>query len=611
MASLGDVRIQQPVIDGHQWPSTGPLPLSDRLENEFRGTFSADSSIYNPSPQGSFTAQAILRAKVFEDTFTRTLTNEYGTPDLGVAAPRALSNPYDFSINGELVVPDVDGEFAVDIGPTADIGEFYFDFQYVTDLYIFGSMGTRFRESNGFYYAPEFEVYNDLGTPTITLDVAGSANPSLTLNEWYRVRFYYNLVDRRAKIRIWDRDDPEPSTWDIDITLSNRTSGALNSITDNGTLYIGWWADNTGPEKKVDNLALWSWGTKWITFFTADAYLLNVGTATFTADAVIQATTGTFEVTFTADAYLVVTVVTVPFTANAWLKKTVAGTFTANSRLVATDANTFTADAWFLDPVARTFTANAYIFRPLVVNPVNNQIISGLKKTTTLHILRHRERPLPTYLPPRTPDAEDVPDDGLGGPPCLPPCPGAGAGFGTGFGANGGAIVTVITKCDNCGTYFNDGDNWIGRGPIGSGTHCGCEASHSQASHTNRMWIEYTTVPSTRFRMRAKMVWDVGSDPNLQVNVYGSAFAPDIALDECDSSFASMWDTGLFVGRMSFSADGNGSIGERDVWFQEAPSELVIDPGAIQGNTFRFAAVDEGQYYRAEFKAANVQITVD
>jgi hypothetical protein len=106
------------------------------------------------------------------------------------------------------------------------------------------------------------------------------------------------------------------------------------------------------------------------------------------------------------------------------------------------------------------------------------------------------------------------------------------------------------------------------------------------------------------------MIWDVGAPPQVSVAVYGSAGTPTLALDECNAS-APYWDNGIHVGSLVFSADGNGTLSGRSVWFQTNPSELVIDPGALATNTFRFALFDEDQHYRAEFKAANVELVLD
>lgn len=568
-------------------------------------TFTADAALVS-TPSATFTADAVIRGPIFYDDFNnRTLTNDHGTPsDRGHYIDHWNASNLNFEIvDGVLRVPAGDQDYfeaAFELGTSTHSGDFYFDFLTSTGAY-YVLNAAPYLESAGHYHIGYVEIYDQGGDDwSIFLVGAGDIPVVLTADTWYRLHAYVDAPGHSIKVRIWEVGDPEPTTWDADealILFVNDNSLPRSSI------YVSWWDDSGPNDAEFDNLIIYATGDHRADFLTADAQLLRTISATFTADAFIF-TPG--EGSFTADAFIVPNFRFGSFTADARLKKVVAGTFTANARLVSTDVNTFTADAYIYAAVERTFTANAFIYRP--VDPERR-----LVKNTSLTILQRREKPLPTYLPPKIPDASEPPDDGLGGPPCLPPCPGAGAGYGTGYGVNGGAVVKVITRCTSGScpeTFFNDGDTWIGQGPVTFGTHCDCATSHSRSAHVNRMWITYTTIPTTTFRMRAKMIWDVGSPPNVTVNVYANASAPSVDIDDCSGS-GDYWDNGTLIGRLSFSADANSTIAGRPVWFQTESSQLVIDPGAINTNTFRFALEDEGQFYRAEFKASTVSIITD
>lgn len=620
MATLGDRVPQQPFTGGQRWPSVGPLPLTDTPQGVFLNTFDAAAVIYNPSTvtnTGQFTAYAAILQKTFEDTFTRTLpAGELGQPDLGVSAIRQTVT--DFTIDGsEMITDPLEGEAQFFFGPTTEVGDVYFDFLASTDLYLSIQIAGRIRyDGDNLHYAPSI-AFMENSPDSWTMQLGNSSQGIVaSTGVMYRVRFNYNIPARRVKAKIWTPATSEPANWGYERAIQGNplNPALLNLITwHTSWVYVGWNSTGLGTTpRRLDNVIGYSAGSNTISLFTANAFLQIVSVNTFTADAVVQSEAGTLELSFTADSFITYYYFEGSFTASAWIKQVVSTTFTANSKIVSGVSGSFTASASFASISDQYFTANACIYKAQVVNPDTGQVQSGIKKMVSMTILQHREKPLPAFVPPRSPDDDKLPEDALGDDPsCLPACPGAGAGYGTGFGANGGAIVTTITRCSSCGTnYWNSADNWMGKGPLGFTTHCGCTTSHSQANHVNRMWISYFTIPDVKFRMRAKMVWDVQSTPHVTVKVFAGAIAPDLDLDECDTT-SSYWDSGMYVGRMTFVADGSGSIGERNVWYQDAPSEIVIDPGAISGTVFRFEIEDEATNYRAEFKAANVEIKTD
>lgn len=594
---------RQPVDNGYQWPSLtdgeGGLPLSDRTQSEIHRQFEADSVLYNPAPEYSFTGNAVVTAKIFEDNFNRTESG-IGTPSGPGYYDEDLLNGT-VSTNGtELRVSSGGGEIRAEFAPTSLAGELYFDFYTVADAYYSWSGPQIFHPFDNRWHFANAGVYDEAGTWFLQTPQGVDTSLTLANNTWYTVRTVYNVVDRTQKIKVWERGTSEPATWDYDGRPSSLTSISFWQ----SVIYVGWWSTEAGvEEKRLDNLIVWSSINTPYNFFTADAIKLKVSSASFTGDAWFVGASGG---TFTADAFLQAVMGFGSFTADARLLKTIGKTFTGNSVLVNGVSAAFTANAAFRVVQARTFYGRAILFKPQAVG-------ERLKKGQTLHILDHRDKPLPTYLPPRIPDETEVPNQFNNARPCLPPCPGSGAGYGTGYGVNGGATVYTITHCTSGSCperYLNTGEGWLGQGAIGTTTHCDCGVEHSQSAHVNRMWITYATIPTSLFRMRAKMIWDVGSPPNALVNVFANSSPPSVALGECDTGGA-YWNNGNLIGRMSFSADGNGSIGDRSVWFQTEASSLSIDPNAISTNTFRFELEDEGQHYRAEFKSTTSDIVTD
>jgi hypothetical protein len=563
----------------------------------------------------TFTADAFISwPVVFQDDFNRTASTLVGPASHkgNWGLPHGYGPQFGGSINGSAwEVGAYPAEGYVSLGTLPYLQDVYFEFNAATDTYIFYSAPTYF---NGVDYTyTNFEIYEDTpGDWYLNAGAGSDVSVAITTGVTHSVRAYLDPEGNAIKVKVWETGDPEPATWDSEAACTTSATYIADLATT--SLFLTWWTGDGTDAKTIDNIVVYSIGSSGsFGVFTADAALQTTSSGSFTADAYIDnGGVGTTIASFTADALLYIPNVIGSFTANALLKKTTAGSFTANARLVDQVTGSFTADAWFSATTTRSFTANAYLYRPEVVVPAGFGGAPKLRKTMTMNVLSHRPKPLPTFIPPRTPTDDDVPDEGpgTGGPGCLPPCPGAGAGYGTGYGTNGGAIVNTITKCSNCNNYYNSSEGFLGKGPISFNTHCGCGTSHSYASHINRMWITYTNMPTGKFRMRAKMVWDIGATTSLTVNVYAGATAPTLAIGECDSA-ASYWDSGMLVGRMTFVADGDGSIGERDVWYQTNPSELVLDAGAIGGNTFRFEIADETSFYRAEFKAANVQIVTD
>lgn len=577
--------------------------------------FSANA-LLNTITERTFTAKAWLGPApgsypiIFEDDFNNRIVSD--TPGTTSGRGHYQHAPFangGYSIDGSTIVVsgtlvETYNEASFIYGPSGPDIDVQFDFYTNRGGYYFFESASYYHAALNRWFLGDFEIFDDSATGTSDWQIAtaafGSVPISVTDNTWFTVRALIDSTGATVKIRVWETALSEPGTWDIERAISER-------VNDTGVrgrrLYVGFNNDIFASDSLFDNFIIRNRGEDVHDFFTGDATIQRIISSTFTGDAWFAAAGGG---TFTADAVLEAPATVATFTANAYLVSTAARTFTANAKISNLIAATFTGNAYLKSVVQSQFFARAILLRP-------QETGSKLKKLKTLHILDHRQKPLPTYLPPKIPDETEVPNQFNNRPPCLPPCPGSGAGYGTGYGANGGATVYTVTHCTSGSCpegYFNSGDGWLGQGAIGTTTHCDCATSHSQTAHVNRMWITYLTIPTGPFRMRAKLIWDVGSPPNVVVKVYANSSPPSVLLGDCDTGGA-YWSNGNYIGSMSFSADGNGSLAGRSVWFQNEASSLLIDPNAISTNTFRFELGDEGQHYRAEFKATTAEIVID
>jgi hypothetical protein len=288
---------------------------------------------------------------------------------------------------------------------------------------------------------------------------------------------------------------------------------------------------------------------------------------------------------------------------------TTEDSFTANAVLQRIESASFTADAYLIHVIAGSFSADAVLEAAEAPTPIEFRP-AELVKRVSLHILDHRDRPLPAYIPPRIPDQEE--DNSDPDPICLPLCEGYGAGFGTGYGAAGGPQRRTITYCSACDVFFRTTSEYLGLGSdIASAEHCGWCGSHQRLSHITKLFVDYIQVPTERFRMRAKLSWDQDTTDSVVVNVYGNIPSlPSVEVDQCLSSLDT-WSDGTLLGRMTFIADAEGVLGGRPIQYQTDPSEVFINGDAVTTTIFRFSLANSGTSYNAKFKAANLDFTLD
>jgi hypothetical protein len=329
------------------------------------------------------------------------------------------------------------------------------------------------------------------------------------------------------------------------------------------------------------------------TVFTADAQLFNNALITFKADAFL-------ELPFKQ------------FTANAVLSRTHAKTFTANARLVTVGYGSLTANAVLAVPAQEgrdqlIFTANAVLeyqpWSPAYVRP-------RLSKVVNMSVLQRRPVDLGVFIAPEIPDEdEEEKRDKRTPPDCLPPCPPVGAGG----GVNGwGSFKVSITKCSFCNNYFRSDSEFLGQGSaaVASYEHCGYCGDHQRDNHVTRLWVQYPSIPTGWFNMRAKLTWHMNGPDHISVRVFNVPFFPDTEEDGCeDSSFD--WSGGRQVGVFTFINDatigGYIILGREQYKYQEEPADIAMDGRTLETNIFRFELSNEEDYLRAKFRAANLE----
>jgi hypothetical protein len=317
----------------------------------------------------------------------------------------------------------------------------------------------------------------------------------------------------------------------------------------------------------------------------------------FTADAQLRLAGNVFE--FTADA--VIEKVIVPFTADAIIKRVWPVLFRADAYLIALRTEEdFTADSVIkYAGTGGIFTANAVLKIPIDFDAPR------LTKSTTMTILQRRPLEFDIFVPPKTPDEDEQEEQTSY---CVPPC----AGVGAGGSMNGwGSFKIAMTQCVFCDNYFRTDSEFLGRGSGASSSdeHCGFCGAHFKDSHRTRLWVNYPSLPSGQFKLRAKLTWDLDGPDAVTVGVYNVSTFPDTEGGGCeDSSFDGVWSEGLRVGNLTFVNDGNTTtIGGAEYKYQNDPAEAVIDAGAMGSSIFRFQVDDEDFFINAKFRSASLE----
>ena len=125
-------------------------------------------------------------------------------------------------------------------------GELQFDFYFLNDETSYHGIYVQ-AGSDRIMICPGYSV-------VLRIDTAGGANisgkePKIKSNTWYRCRYIYDS-DGKTKIKIWERDDAEPKTWNIEVS-GIRTDGE-----EEGFIKLTYHSPNTGKTAYVDNVVV-------------------------------------------------------------------------------------------------------------------------------------------------------------------------------------------------------------------------------------------------------------------------------------------------------------------------------------------------------------------
>ena len=303
-----------------------------------------------------------------QDSFSRTLVDSLGSPDVGPA----------WLTNGVASNFDISGGFLLNTHTAANsqllqwspinTSEQEMIFRWSIDKIPSGGNGfigpiMRVQDANNFYRFVQ-KIFTSATTGVALEKVVNGvvtqigaeqfvANLPIAVNKFYKIRAV--ALGSNLKMRVWEEGTPEPTqTWHLDLIDSTFTgTGGIGIRTQMGTgltnpNYIFRIDDVESPNPRrftADAVLRKNSGAQ---TFTADAVLVllpfTVRNGSFTADSVLKKNSGTQ--TFTADAFLRLTTANVyVFNADAVLKKTTSTTFTADAVIKRTVTPTFTADA--------------------------------------------------------------------------------------------------------------------------------------------------------------------------------------------------------------------------------------------------------------------------
>jgi hypothetical protein len=540
------------------------------------GSFTADSFITTTST-ATFTANATFVIKLFEDNFNRSVTDGLGTPSGPGTYPSFLTGTgYDQDVNGTQLITSTTNTTTATYSPSTTVGLVYFDYwvgadadagqNYVVVLDAEGpDTGGDYSDNNIFVSSNGFD-----GEWTIT---AGNASYTFTptVSTMYRAKVWLGSLlsgTDFTRVKTWIVGDPEPD-WQDEFAVQSSALASESVIVVNAA----------SEEGRVDNLTIWRSGVTTTKKFTADAFFTTIG----------------------------VGVVSRVFTADAFLLKSNEYTFTADAALSFLVSATFTADAYLYAINNYTFTAKALLVRPALAAEYQ---VSRMRKTVTFQVSRNRQRPLGNYLPPTPPTEDDEEDTTITGP-CLPPCIGSPTGPGTVWGVNGYAIRRTIVYCTSCGgNFYWTPDNFLGTDSGTTSGHDCCGSSHSKGLHVQRIWVQYTNIPTQKFQMRSKLKWNAAAaKTNLTVRVYANINGlPNILPGSCEAHTptleSTMWDAGEYIGDLAFGKTGSDS----NYWWDDTSASLIISPSQLNTNTFRFELTNETDVIKATFKAGNMEV---
>lgn len=249
-------------------------------------------------PSASFTAGAIIAKLVFEDTFTRTVADNWGPPY--VLRP---GNTATYSVDGSVGVIAATHDIDVAGTPRLRSGIIQFDVRTPANL-TDGGGGIFWEHSNPSSGVEPYgvEAYRNSSTQWAadlypgSLFYAFDVDPST----WYRVKFYVGRnVGDPTGVKAWKVGDPEPTSWGAEDVRASQANWFPSA------LYVYGHNTETG---QFDNFYLWSTDPIFEVsgWFSADAVIIPIRSFTADADLIIGTRTTT---SFSANAVLVKTIV--------------------------------------------------------------------------------------------------------------------------------------------------------------------------------------------------------------------------------------------------------------------------------------------------------------
>ncbi len=227
------------------------------------GALTADAILRRTQEFTTKTIDGVLMKRIFMDDFNRTVEKGLG----GKWGP----GPYSSVASVEDWLTSVDGSAMVFYSPVAAAnwdeyvgfpfpasGDLFFDFNtgtFTAGLPMYGFTLDNYQYCGIYVYQSGTEGTWEMFTwfwdddPAITF--------SVTANTWYRVHLRWTEDNYYA--RVWQRDDPEPTTWDIETT--NQLFGYGN---DNVSPFLDLYTFPQSPTvSKIDNIEIWSTANQW------------------------------------------------------------------------------------------------------------------------------------------------------------------------------------------------------------------------------------------------------------------------------------------------------------------------------------------------------------
>ena len=161
------------------------------------------------------------------DTFTRTVSGDWGTSDAGIAwVPRFNDPANSFSVNGSMATAVI-----TDAGGNETMGFVGLSIPDYLDQVVAGTIDFKANVVSNNIFLLEFRggdlVFQLTMHPTtgfVRVNWRGSftdvAKTDWVASTWYRMRFLYDHANNLHALKIWPRDNTEPGSWTVSRTTS-------------------------------------------------------------------------------------------------------------------------------------------------------------------------------------------------------------------------------------------------------------------------------------------------------------------------------------------------------------------------------------------------------